>query len=549
MGKITKLANIVAKAARVHKKAMIIDEILERKEGMPYNSKDFYDYVSYWAETDNDVGTGIARALDGGTEEDVKRELCKYIKEQGYNPEICDYINSVNWLEERNDQNVIVGNAFPNEAKRIEDLLKQNNIEYQTSKKGKNIYFEIMFNGKDVWTVNDILNAVLEDRSKFQLVKRANINKKAKHLKQVRKRAGYSNNPNYFGDWFGEGQIDFSQIINPNDSGDVYMVKMWGGSGYILDVYLVKAQDDFEAIDKVFEWSYENEGANKLVFDYEDIDKEAAEYYKDEPDMFGKEMSEEDFIDRFMEEFYVANSDYSLFAREENFFVGKVPEKYLKGNKESSKKIKLHKKAAAMTKEEILEDIFQNNIEFDDESKEARLTEDKGRLVEIFELSEKEEDLRKQFDKYVEENDLLDDKYYYFEKNEQAKEEDAYLDSYDYLYSLLVNGNISLYKERLANMTGKEIVQYINWADEMGIDKAKLRLNYIESSKRVKLTKKANYTLTDLVKEDIENIEMCLENIQTTYANALLTKLSMELQERLDNSIVESDLRDLFEVK
>ena len=160
MGKITKLANIVAKAARVHKKAMIIDEILERKDGMPYNSKEFYDYVSYWAETDTDVGTGIARALDGGTEEDVKRELCKYVKEQGYNPEICDYINSVNWLEERNDQNVIVGNAFPNEAKRIEDLLKQNNIEYKTSKEGKNIHFEIMFKGKDVWTVNDILNFI-----------------------------------------------------------------------------------------------------------------------------------------------------------------------------------------------------------------------------------------------------------------------------------------------------------------------------------------------------------------------------------------------------
>lgn len=144
------------------------------------------------------------------------------------------------------------------------------------------------------------------------------------------------------------------------------------------------------------------------------------------------------------------------------------------------KKAKLRKKAAAMTKEEILEDIFQNNIEFDDESKEARLTDDKGRLVEIFELSEKEEDLRKQFDKYVEENDLLDDKYYYFEKNEQAKEEDAYLDSYDYLYSLLVNGNISFYRERLENMTGKEIVQYINWADEMGIDKAKLRLDLLK---------------------------------------------------------------------
>ena len=75
---------------------------------------------------------------------------------------------------------------------------------------------------------------------------------------------------------------------------------------------------------------------------------------------------------------------------------------------------------------------------------------------------------------------MLDDKYYYFEKNEQAKEEDAYLDSYDYLYSLLVNGNISFYRERLENMTGKEIVQYINWADEMGIDKAKLRLDLLK---------------------------------------------------------------------
>ena len=392
--------------------------------------------------------------------------------------------------------------------------------------------------------------------------KKSNLNKRAKHLKQVSKRAGYSNKPNYFGDWFGKGQIDFSKIINPNDSGDVYMVKIWGGSGYILDVYLVKADDYQDAIDKVFEWSYENEGANNIVFDYADIEKEAAEYYKDEPDMFDKEMTEEDFIDRFISEYYAANSDYSLFAREENFFVGKVPEEYLKGNKESSKKIKLHKKAenkytteinalndeigcnfgvenlkgdkyqlslrralgqnydkvvtedqldeifnkdkkeqyqyllklvkqaslnnkvnkkaAAMTKEQILEDIFQNNIEFDDESKEARLTDDKGRLVEIFELSEKEEDLRKQFDKYVEENDLLDDKHYYFEKNEQAKEEDAYLDSYDYLYSLLVNGNISFYRERLENMTGKEIVQYINWADEMGIDKAKLKLDLLK---------------------------------------------------------------------
>jgi hypothetical protein len=28
----------------------------------------------------------------------VKRELCKYIKDNEYNMELCEYINSVNWL-------------------------------------------------------------------------------------------------------------------------------------------------------------------------------------------------------------------------------------------------------------------------------------------------------------------------------------------------------------------------------------------------------------------------------------------------------------------
>lgn len=40
----------------------------------------------------------IADAMDGGTEEDVKRELCRYIDAEDYNPEIKDYVNSVDWL-------------------------------------------------------------------------------------------------------------------------------------------------------------------------------------------------------------------------------------------------------------------------------------------------------------------------------------------------------------------------------------------------------------------------------------------------------------------
>ena len=73
---------------------MIIDLILDRKDGVHYEPARFYYGVMDYGE----VGFGITAAMDGGTEEDVKRELCKYIKDNEYNMELCEYINSVNWL-------------------------------------------------------------------------------------------------------------------------------------------------------------------------------------------------------------------------------------------------------------------------------------------------------------------------------------------------------------------------------------------------------------------------------------------------------------------
>jgi hypothetical protein len=75
---------------------MVVDCILDRKDGSPYNPREFYqDMLAYEA---ND----ISRAMDEGTEEDVKKALCDYIKFNDYNPAICDYINSVNWLTSSN---------------------------------------------------------------------------------------------------------------------------------------------------------------------------------------------------------------------------------------------------------------------------------------------------------------------------------------------------------------------------------------------------------------------------------------------------------------
>ena len=84
---------------------MIVDLILDRKDdntvwsdslghSIPYNAHTFYLNVMDYGE----IGFDIQRAFDGGTEQDIKRELCRYIDEQGYNPDIKEYINSVEWL-------------------------------------------------------------------------------------------------------------------------------------------------------------------------------------------------------------------------------------------------------------------------------------------------------------------------------------------------------------------------------------------------------------------------------------------------------------------
>lgn len=75
---------------------MIIDKILDRKDGVPYKPDRFYrDILPY-----GKIGHGITAAMDYGTENDVKTALCEYIIGNNYNPEICGYIWSETWLTE-----------------------------------------------------------------------------------------------------------------------------------------------------------------------------------------------------------------------------------------------------------------------------------------------------------------------------------------------------------------------------------------------------------------------------------------------------------------
>ena len=73
---------------------MIIDIILDRKDGEKYSTKKFYNDIINYGE----ISWKIAEAMDNGEEEDVKKVLNVYIAENDYNPEIIKYINSQKWL-------------------------------------------------------------------------------------------------------------------------------------------------------------------------------------------------------------------------------------------------------------------------------------------------------------------------------------------------------------------------------------------------------------------------------------------------------------------
>ena len=80
---------------------MVIDFILDRKAGSPYKAEDFYRYAMAESECFDGLFDGLTRAMDYGEEEDVRRELNAYIKNQGYDAEsLCEYVDSVKWLED-----------------------------------------------------------------------------------------------------------------------------------------------------------------------------------------------------------------------------------------------------------------------------------------------------------------------------------------------------------------------------------------------------------------------------------------------------------------
>lgn len=80
---------------------MVIDIIIDRRDAIQDCGEDDWDCDKarelYNAADDTSM-PDLCYALDYLEEEDVKRELCKYIDDQGYRPSLKDFVNSVDWL-------------------------------------------------------------------------------------------------------------------------------------------------------------------------------------------------------------------------------------------------------------------------------------------------------------------------------------------------------------------------------------------------------------------------------------------------------------------
>lgn len=109
---------------------MLIDMILDRKDGCTYDAHEFYSTLMKYRTNCPDVYDPITRAMDFGDEKSVKLALVDYILSNGYNPTIAAFICRVDWLENENSEQV----EKRREYMRLENLYEAGHISFDEFK-------------------------------------------------------------------------------------------------------------------------------------------------------------------------------------------------------------------------------------------------------------------------------------------------------------------------------------------------------------------------------------------------------------------------------
>lgn len=137
---------------------MIGDLICDRKDGQKYSAREFYWGVMNYRETWPEWADAITRAMDAGEEQDVVAALCNYIKEAGWNGQLCDYISSVKWLEDDAEHSFRVQVTFQTEKQPFEfsawlpfDILTGNEEQEATFKMFSSLWTLAARMGWELW--------------------------------------------------------------------------------------------------------------------------------------------------------------------------------------------------------------------------------------------------------------------------------------------------------------------------------------------------------------------------------------------------------------
>lgn len=123
----------------------------------------------------------------------------------------------------------------------------------------------------------------------------------------------------------------------------------------------------------------------------------------------------------------------------------------------------------------VLKKNFKDKVigikEFEKQARQL-VAEDKISIEKAEDLMSWKDDLIDEDESYN--NEVLE----HTEKWNQLKAEDEedYFDSFDYIYNLLLDGDIQAYKAKLDNFTEEELIDYLEWASEHDIDKKDLEL-------------------------------------------------------------------------
>ena len=167
----------------------------------------------------------------------------------------------------------------------------------------------------------------------------------------------------------------------------------------------------------------------------------------------------------------------------------------------------------------VLKKNFKDKVigikEFEKQARQL-VAEDKISIEKAEDLMSWKDDLIDEDESYN--NEVLE----HTEKWNQLKadeDEEDYFDSFDYVYNLLLDGDIQAYKARLDDFTEEELIDYLEWASEHDIDKKDLELElsnkrkpsiseYTEIAKNMKEEGKTRAQINNYLQGKIQDEEI-----------------------------------------